>query len=322
MNTAWLLLGFVISYSYWAIYLFRRYKNPFFPYFNKLFHSPFFPSQNFLGPSFQPHGLVQTVFYPFYFMKSQHLVSEELFRDPRLGILYILLVVLVIYLILSHFVQQIPKPKITKESVVLLLFIIVSYILWEKIYSYYRYLEVIEFLSLLAIITIVCSVIRSTRLAVLLSLLIALLIMFMTSPMHFGRITWQSSWFGVKLPANYIRADSVVLMAGNEPQSFLIPFFPSGVDFIRTQGNIYEPGPPIYPETTAYKQLVKSAILSKEQPGTIFYALETTDEVNLATVTVKQYDFKVESCQPIYTYDSQYLQKNNNYYELCRLEPQ
>ncbi len=36
--------------------------------------------------------------------------------------------------------------------------------------------------------------------------------------------------------------------------------------------------------------------------------------------TIEQYHFKMVSCQPIDTYESQYLQKNNDYYRLCMLD--
>ena len=178
------MAGFTVSYGYWGYYLFKHYANPFFPYFNRIFQSPYFPSKDFYGTQYFAHGLVHTVFFPLYFIESQHLASDEFFRDPRLGVLLIMMMTIAAYSLLSHVTQKIPRPKVTREMVALLLFVVLSYVLWEKIYSYYRYVVIIEFLSLLVVTTIIWSIVHSGRLAALLSLAIALPVIFMTSPVN------------------------------------------------------------------------------------------------------------------------------------------
>ena len=247
------------------------------------------------------------------------MASDEFFRDPRIAVTIIALVLLVTYTFLAYSVKKLPKPKITKEMLALLSFVVISYVLWEKVYSYYRYVVIIEFLSLLVITAIIWSIVHSTKFAALLSLVVIIPIIFMTSPMNYGHITWQSSWFGVKLPINFIKSGSTVLMTGNEHQSFLLPYFPKNITFIRTQGNIYEPQPPVFPETTAYRQLVMSAIASGKAKDGQLFALETSDNISLASAALKEFNFKVISCYPVYTYESQYLEKNNNYYQLCSI---
>src|SRR5258708_27873272 len=114
--------------------------------------------------------------------------------------------------------------------------------------------------------------------------------------MDYGHIPWQSSWFGVKLPGDFISANSTVLMTGDQSLSFLIPYFPRGVTFIRTQGNINEPKSPIFLETPAYMRLVDSRVAKEKQHGSSFYALETADvadEVDLGMATIEQYHFKM-----------------------------
>lgn len=309
VNISSLCAGFIASYGYWAYFLYEHFKNPFFPYFNKIFHSSYYPIRNYYGNQYYPHGIFQTIFFPLYFV----------YRDPRLGILCILMFYLALILCLSHFVKAIPKPKINREITALLLFILGGYILWLRIFSVYRYIVILEFLSFVAIVATLKIIVQSSKLTIFVASVMIIPLLLLTVPMHYGRIPWQASWFGVKIPTNYITKDSTVLMTGIQAESFLIPFFPDSVNFVRTQGDVYGGELP-FPETTAYKSLASSDILKEKQRGSAFFAIETSDQADLAPVQIKKYGLKIVSCRPIYTYVSHYLYKNNNFYELCKLK--
>jgi hypothetical protein len=313
VNCIGLAAGFIVSYGYWAYYLYVNYKNPLFPYANSLFGSPYFPKHPVEGAQYYPHTIVSAILMPFYFLRRQSPFSDASFIDPRFAALLVMVVLFVAYLIASHYTKRIPKPKISRETVALLLFIATSYILWEKIYSYYRYAEVIEFLSLAAITIIVWSVIRFVKLSMVVSLIIIVPIAVVTIPMYFGRTPWQSSYFGVQLPVNYLTTNATILQVGGGPTAFLIPFFPANDTFIRIGGNIGVPPNP--PQTAAYKQLVRSAIRSHYEHGSTFYALGTVDSSITDQADTMTAGFKDVSCVVINTT----YEPKDNYFTLCKL---
>ena len=87
-------IGFLATYGCWGINLYRSYQNPFFPYLNKIFHSPYFEISNFFDKRFLPGSWQQTLFYPFFFAQRNQLVSEIEFRDVRLALCYTAIVLL------------------------------------------------------------------------------------------------------------------------------------------------------------------------------------------------------------------------------------
>ncbi len=308
-----LVVGFLASYSFWAIYLLHKYNSPFFPYFNKYFNSPFYPKENIYGVKYPPHDIIQAFFYPFYFIQKQHLVSEKFFRDPRLAILLLLLIFLSFYVFLTYFIHKLPKPVINKNILSLAIFMSVSYVLWEIIYSYYRYLEPVEFLSLLLIACVLLSILKSINLVIVLSFVLFIICTLSTIPMDYGRIHWQKTWFGVVVPKDYVSNNSTILITGNDPISFLVPFFDRSNVFIRTQGNIYQSKGP-------YFDLINNLIKAKKNKHSKFYSIITADESQYGKITNKTFGFKTQSCRSINTYNSQYLLMNINFYQICKLD--
>ena len=313
INGIGLIVGFFISYGFWAINLLHRFNNPFFPYFNKYFNSPFYPKENFYGVKYLPHDIVQAFFYPFYFIQKQHIVSEEFFKDPRLAILLLLLIFLSIYIFLTYIIHKLTKPVMNKSIISLTIFISVSYILWEIVYSYYRYLEPVEFLSLLLISCILLSLIKSINLVIVFSFVLFFICTISTIPMNYGRIHWQKTWFGVVIPKDYLINNSTILITGNDPVSFLVPFFDKSNAFIRTQGNIYQSNGP-------YFDLINNSINTKKDNHSNFYMIITADESRFGNITERTFGFKTQSCRSINTYNSQYIVMNLDFYQICKLD--
>ncbi|MDF2690741.1 MAG: hypothetical protein K0S29_596, partial [Gammaproteobacteria bacterium] len=71
LRTAWLLslgsfLAFILGEAWWMAILYQHFANPFFPYFNHFFHSPYFPDENLKAdPRWGAHslwGAIQLIF--------------------------------------------------------------------------------------------------------------------------------------------------------------------------------------------------------------------------------------------------------------------
>jgi len=152
---------FVAIYGPWAWKLYELTGNPFFPLLNGLFHSDWMKSIDVRDERFLPRSWAQWLFYPFYWSRLQSsLVTEVPFRDARLAIAY---------LFLAGFAAIAFARKDLKTRWIsgkyraihaLVLFLVVSYIVWMREFSIFRYLVATECLAALFIIIGIMAVVR------------------------------------------------------------------------------------------------------------------------------------------------------------------
>ena len=229
-------IGFIITMGYWMTVLWQNFKSPLFPYYNAIFKSPYHEFTNFIFNRFFPRDIYQTVFYPFYFIKRQNLVSEVWFRDIRLAVCYILFVLL-IFLLYYKWVNRkyghhgsINNFEISNNLKKIYFFIIAffvfSYILWQSTFSIYRYIIPLELLSPVFIILIIRYIFPYNKIHIPLSLATFALIIVTVVPMNWARESWGNDYFDVKIPPISNIANSTIIMAGYDPLAYIIPFFP------------------------------------------------------------------------------------------------
>ena len=236
LDGCFMVLGILASFGFWSAYLYKRFHNPIFPYYNTLFHSPYYANVNFTDPRFFPHGLLQTIFYPFFFDVRQHLAAEVYYRDIRLSVLYALIVLLILVCI----VLKLLKKKVTnipKSTVYLLVFLSVGYILWEYKFSIYRYLIPIEILSLVAIASIIFNFIRRPALSSAIVVGLISIITVLTIPMNWGRVPWQKTFLSATFPFS-ISKNGLIVLAGSQPEAYMVPFMPPTDPVIRIDSSL------------------------------------------------------------------------------------
>lgn len=310
-NLGVLLIGLIVSYGYWAIYLWKKFRDPLFPYFNNVFHSPYLMLNiNAIDHNFYPRNFMQLLFYPFYFLKLQNLDNELFFRDPRFAVVYAMLIVLIIILTLNHFKKK--KVFIPNELKILTAFVVVSYITWEGLFSYFRYDMAIEFVSPLLIASLLFYFLRNKQLACACVVIVLLLINLFTLPPNWGRIPWQASYFGVKLPQNYQLSNATVVITGYEPMGFIIPFMPKSTHIIRIQSNIMQ-----Y-DTSKFNQIPIDLTNKDLASNKNFYLLTATHDLSTANSALFPFNMSVASCSPIVA-NTDLLNDPTKTYTLCHL---
>lgn len=240
-------IGIIMTMGYWMMVLRKNFSNPLFPFFNKLFKSPYYETKNFIQDIFSPRDIYQKVFYPFYFIKSQTLVCELPFRDIRLSVCYIL-VVLLLFVIFNRWVNtkygfiEISEDVISSNNqnnilVYIVVFFVTSYILWQCTFSIYRYIIPLELLSPAFIVLIIRYIFPFEKIFIRLSLATFALILATVSPPNWGRAAWEESYFYVRIPQTPSIANSIIIMADGEPLSYIIPYFPKGTRFVNINNN-------------------------------------------------------------------------------------
>ena len=238
------LMGILLSSGYWMLHLWQQYHNPFFPLLNGFFQAPDFPAYNWKDPRFLPHGILQTLFYPFYFSLDGRTGDSD-FRDFRFAIAYVLF-------ILCAFTFNRKRVSHPEKNVFairwLLLFFLFSYVVWQAYFSIMRYVVALEMLAPLIICLLLYRVIRdpSWRFSITAAVFIFLTVMMV--PTYMVRAPWYlGNYFNVLLP-KWVQEDksqALVLVpypayafyTNPRPQAYLVPFLPAqwrfaGVPFL------------------------------------------------------------------------------------------
>lgn len=247
-------VGFVPTGGYWLYVLWTHYGNPLFPYFNSVFHSPMASLADYRDMRFLPEGWREWLFFPLVFALDPAQTAEGGFRDLRIPLLYCLLLVLLLHTALTSGKTRRADAAAHLSLIdigaqrALLVFGLVSYLAWLKMFAIYRYLVTIEMLAPLGIWLILAYLFRDRHKTILTAGACGVLMLVFFMPLHWGRVPWSDDYFGVVPPPVPDPSHTMILMAGHEPSSYLIPFFPPQIRFLRIQS--YFTGPSATPNGT------------------------------------------------------------------------
>ncbi|MGC2422888.1 MAG: hypothetical protein WA666_00875 [Nitrospirota bacterium] len=238
--------GFIAVAGYWMFVLWEKFRNPFFPLYNKIFKSPYYYPINFQDIRFSPHELHKWLLLPFYFLSNSGGVAERPFRDMRLALVFVFGAAALLFYAFGRFNKK-PGQAATPAALdnsrrYLLGFFLFSFIVWEKMFCVYRYAVPIEVISPVMLIILVFFLFRSEKIRVYsLLVLFAAAILFAKAP-DWGRGGWSDSFLHVSVPE--IEAENALVIMPFSPRetpSYLAPFFPGSVRFLRLESWLTKP---------------------------------------------------------------------------------
>jgi hypothetical protein len=238
------LAGAALTGGFWMLELWRRYQNPIFPYFNQVFQSPWGATAPYRDERFLPTGLVTHMLFPIWFTIDPLHVAEVPFRDLRFALLYMALIVWPVHRLVARMRKPVMGPTAAEPVPMLgflVLFMVVTFAVWMKLFAIYRYLMVGEMLAPLVLIMVLGLLVKTSQRRTALVMGCLALILVTVRPAYWGRTAWGNDYFGIQAPVVQTPADTVVLAAGLEPVAYMIPFFPAEVRFLRIQS--YFTGP-------------------------------------------------------------------------------
>lgn len=243
------LAGTALTGGFWLLEMWQRFQNPLFPYFNEFFKSPWGAIGSYRDVRFIPKSLAMWLLFPFWFNVDPIQVGEVGFRDLRFPLLYLLLLVMLVFAIrrllrpkggTDAAVGNVDAPAMTRFFVI---FMVVSFFLWMKMFAVYRYAIVCEFLVPLTIFLALGALLRNPRRQLRAAVVCMVFLLVTVDPGHWGRRPWTSDYFDVRLPSLAAQPDAIVLVTGHDPIAYMIPFFPPQVRFLRIQGFVTGPSP-------------------------------------------------------------------------------
>ena len=248
LNTLQFVLGFLLLGGAWFGYLYAHYQNPFFPFFNGFFQSPLITAESFRDLRFMPTSLTDWLAYPFVWLVNSLRVWELPFRDLRVVVLYPLLLVLPICC----------WRRLAGEARALrlvLVFLLLSYLVWLMMFSIYRYLAVVEMLTPLVLFTLLVSFTRSRRVQIagILLLLCTQFFVDFQRPIAMPELQADSPSTLQALPA-----DALVLINSLEPLGFVALWLADDIPMVRTRANFMHQQTPTFSFRIEAEQRVRT----------------------------------------------------------------
>lgn len=285
------VLGALITGAYWAIHLASSYGNPIFPYQNNIFASPFADRHSYSDGRFFPRFFVQWVFYPFWWLERHAgLVTEYPFADWRLALVTTSGILGAIFLLYQAIFEKCDKPRAV--WIALSVFWVTSYVLWLRIFSIYRYvipLEIVGGLLLVGSIRLLWG--TRHKMAVVTVATVVIILRATTIYPDWGHIPFQERAVPVT-PIN-IPENSLLVLAGDYPMSYVVAFVPPSVRAVGAFSNFVRP-----PSGAGTRRRIESLIANWEGP--IWVARTRTPDLEARSVIRNHYMLDVEDdCTPI-----------------------
>lgn len=289
----------LLTAGYWFIDMAAKFGSPVFPLYNALFKSPYEVSTDFMDTRFLPQTKIEWLFQPFYFtFGSSYRIQEIPFQNLTFAAIYVLLALLVITLTVRVLTRAraTVEPSVSSDlrsaQIRLVIFFVLGYVLWEKLFSIYRYMSSLELLAPIVALLIIEWIvsIESIRGFASLSLLVVLGLTMQTE--NWGRYPWGTQYFAETVPSITHPNDAVVIMTSYDPTAYLIPAFPRGVHFVRVQSN--------------YDALATPLLISKEDASISAdinnaYVLTTQTSTSVTNDVLRPYGLQIvpNACQTI-----------------------
>jgi hypothetical protein len=283
------LLGAVIFGGSWALVLWRETGNPIFPYFNDFFGSPLLLSASYRDLRFLPQGVLEAWIYPFLFSVDGTRVADAPFRDVKMMVAYVLVP---LGLLLWAAGRTASDRLFSNQAVrMLVAFAGVSYIVWLNIFSIYRYAVTLELLAPLLIVMAIDFVPVAVRYRAF-----AAIVVLATSVAALGwstsigeRPAWGDRYVWAQVPPLAKPDETMVLMAGTEPSSFVIPDFPPRIPFLRIDSWLDSPQ-----SHTAFGDRMRARVFAHRGP---LFGIFVNWERERALAAFAEYGLVVEASQ-------------------------
>jgi hypothetical protein len=238
------VFGGLISSGFWWWELWSRYGNPFLPFYNDIFKSPFMAPLSFVDQGFLPQHVWEYFVWPIVFELDGLRVNQWPFSDIRFILFYLLLLVWagrITQQKLGTAARSAAEPYKDlfdrKSGNFLLLFFAISFISWMVQSSIYRYIIVLELLVPICLLIVVDRLVESRRTILGIAVTAGLLVLLFFRPFNWGRLEWRDEYFSVDTTRYSGSQNALVVMLGESPTAYVIPEFPPSYRFVRPENN-------------------------------------------------------------------------------------
>jgi hypothetical protein len=272
------VVGTAIALGPWAYALWVHFDSPVFPYGNQWIRSPWWESSKIPMRSYGPRSLAEWWVFPFELLSPPpFFVAEVPYRDARFPLTWALAL-----LAAAVWLARRPSRKDTQSVAsgvdatwrVVVLFVIISFLLWTAQHSIYRYLLTLDLLTGALIVGLLRKLCLP-RFAIAAAALAAVTLIATTRFANWGRIDFGNRWFEVKVQMPLMLPNAVVLITTGEAVSYLIPLLPGSSRYLGAMNTIVDPS-----HHTKLAETVRTIV--RDHPGPLYqltYPLTEGSEV-------------------------------------------
>lgn len=236
------LIGTAITGGWWMVVLAQLSGNPLLPFLNELFQSDWLLAESYRDPLYTDgrHPAV-TILVPLLMIAESGIVAEPdaAFTEARLAVAWLALIGGPLAgLILSRGHMKLRHGIADPVALRLLLGSFVgAYLVWLLLFSIYRYALALEMLAPLVTVLALGLLPVDRRARIAAAVIILVIAGAMTRFTGWGRADFADAYVAITLPGAYQPApNTMVLMAGVGPLSYVIPQWPGEARFLRIQG--------------------------------------------------------------------------------------
>jgi hypothetical protein len=249
------LLVFALLAGPWYWRVWEAFGNPLLPQFNAIFQAPLAQPVSVADTRWLPRGGLEWLAWPLLFTFKPWRVSEIALFQSVWAVLYLLVLALLVRVVLR---RRIAPSERLQALPPLLAFFAVAYLGWQTLFSIHRYLVVLEVLAPL-MIWIACQyVVPAVRARLVAAGLVAFCALISLGGSNdWGHEPWARQGFSVQAPPMVQASGSAVLLVGDEPQSWRIPFLPADATYLSVASN--------FPESPRYVERVVTLLAERPE---------------------------------------------------------
>jgi len=235
------LIGFTVTAGFWLWRMYSEFGNPFFPYFNDWFRSPWWDFTA-LSSGYAPSTPLEWLRFPFrLFRYNAGVVGELAFRDWRVPLALCAAIVFLAMLTWGSFRPRREglRPEETCGWQFLAVFWLVAFVLWTFEHAVHRYIIPLELFSGAILIMIVLRFLPA-RAQIAAALVVTGVVIAKTAYPAAPRVPFGQHFFEAKVPK--LPANTLVLLVEDAPLAYVIPFLDPSARFAGANNNLVQPG--------------------------------------------------------------------------------
>ncbi|MCD7097534.1 hypothetical protein [Stenotrophomonas sp. MMGLT7] len=255
------LAVFTVAAGPWLWTMWTTFGNPLLPQFNHWFQSPMASLVGVADAHWLPRNWGERLAWPLVFTANPYRVGQVALLQCIWTALYLLAAVLIVRWGLRHIGAVRPRAVVPAAPPALrtvLVFFVAGYVFWQAIFSIHRYLVVLEVLAPLLLwlgmrrLQTSAASCRWPALVVAFCALVSL-----AGWSDWGHTRWAPRAFDVEVPALSRPGDSAVLLVGDEPQAWRVPFLPQHAVYAAVASN--------FPEGVGYRMRLDAMLAQRSE---------------------------------------------------------
>lgn len=234
------LAAFLAVGGPWHLALWHRFGNPFFPYYNNIFHSPDYPPVAIRDSRFRPGTPLDIWIYPLYWLLGgsphpglQSPTAEPHFIDARWTVI---IFGGTAYLAALALFPAWRRRQLAARATGLFLAIIITYLVWLAEFSIQRYLIPTELLGGAAVLFLALQLPRP-RLRLPLTAGFAVLSWILLAVPNWGHLPWHRHWASINAHPLDLGPGPALVFLTMKPSSYVAASLPADALYAGINGD-------------------------------------------------------------------------------------